>query len=167
MSTIQRPVWAKSNTVYWAVFTRHPGSPIVHGSHWGVRVDAPELDGGHVFTSEAGARAFLASLPTHYDGNYPGQQGRAIGWELGRVLYSGSGYFYDVDARNAGNLRPGMRVNIGTIGGGDYWRTIAKIWPHKAGKISTWYVSWENDEPNAAPSIISDRQRYDVVRTSY
>ena len=71
----------------------------------------------------------------------------------------------NIEKRNAGNLRPGMCVNIGTISGGDYWQTIAEIWPHRAGKFSTWYVRWEGAEDNAAPSIISDRQRYDVVAT--
>jgi hypothetical protein len=175
MSTIQRPAWAKSNTVYWAVFTRHPGAPIVHGSHWNVRVDAPELDGGHVFTSEDGALAFLATLPTHYDGNYPGQQGRAIGWELGRVLYGGSGNFYDVVATPLEDLRPGMRVNVGTIGGGDYWQTIASIEPR--GRVGgqwrgadVYAITWRDvvaEDPNAAPSLHSSRRAYDVVRTSY
>ncbi len=162
---------AKHGGTYWAVFQRVPSLPIVNGSHYGTRVDCTtECDGlhGHVFTSEAAARARLAILPTHYDGNFPGQQGREIVREVGRVLFHVGGYFYDVVATAAADLRPGMRVNIGTVDGGDYWQTIARIWPHSTGpRYFTWYVSWEGQEATAAPSIISDaRSMLDVLVTS-
>lgn len=167
----QRGAWAKNGATYWAAFQRIPSHPILGGSHYGTRVDcAPECDGlhGHVFTSEAAARARLAILPTHYT------NGGAIVREVGRVLYHAGGYFYDVLSLELSELRPGMRVNVGASGT-DYWQTVESIEysKHVGGRqrgADVYSVTWGEvvaADPAAAPSMLSSRSRYDVLRTDY
>lgn len=161
---------AKNGAVYWAVFQRIPGAPIVSGSHYGTRVDcAAECDGlhGHVWSSEAGARARLAILPANYSRDGVAGAGAPIAREVGRVLHRVGGYFYDVTATAAADLRPGMRVNVGTIGGGDFWQTIDSIeLSQRLARMDVYRVTWREvvaTDPNAAPSRLSSRRSYDVV----
>lgn len=167
--------WAKNNGVYWAIFTRIPSHPIVSASHYGARVDcATECDGlhAHLFTTEAAALARLAILPTHYSRDGVAGAGAPIDRECGRVMFHSGGYFYDVVSYDLSDLRPGMRVNVGTIGGGDYWQTIASI--ESRGRVGgqwrgadVYAIHWQDVEPLAAPSLFSSRRTYDVLRTEY
>jgi hypothetical protein len=174
----QRGAWAKDGATYWAVFNRIPSHPIVSACHYGTRVDcATGCDGlhGHVFSSEAAAAARLAILHTHYSKDGVPGAGAPIGREMGRVMpYGGGRYFYDVLALEAGQLAPGMRVNVGAPGQDPYWLTIASIELSSAHNYATrlevYRVTWQEviaTDPNAAPSLLSSRQRYDVVRTDY
>jgi len=174
----QRGAWAKNNGTYWAVFMRIPSHPIVSGSHYGARVDcATECDGlhAHLWSSEAAARARLAILPTNYSKDGIAGAGAPIAREVGRVLFHSGGYFYDVISTPLEQVAPGMRVNVGTIGGGDYWQTIASIAHHgrAGGQVrgaDVYAVTWREviaTDPNAAPSLLSSRQRYEVLRTEY
>ena len=167
------PRWirAQSGAVYWAVFQRIPAAPIVMGSHYGVRLDcATDCNGthGHVYASEAAALARLAILPTHYSKGGQDGAGAPIGWEVGRVLHN-CGYFYDVQALEVSQLRPGHRVMTGP----DYWQTIASIefFQHVGGQqrgADVYSVTWRDGEAAAAPSLLSSRRGpYDVLRTDY
>jgi hypothetical protein len=169
------PRWARatSGAVYWAVFQRIPAAPIVMGSHYGVRVDC-DTDcseaHGHVYSSEAAALARLAILPKNYSKGGQEGAGAPIGWEVGRVLHN-CGYFYDVQALEVSQLRPGHRVMTGQ----DYWQTVDSIefFQHVGGReagADVYRVAWRDvlaADPNAAPSLLSSRSRYDVLRTDY
>lgn len=167
---------ACAGKIYWAVFTRSPGFPVVHGSHWGAGLDHADSCGGshgHVFSTEAGARAHLAAIPSHYRGadGTPGA-GRAIGWQLGRVLYCGGSSFYDVVDTAAGALAAGDTVNTAPAGRVARLERIQAI--EHAGRVGgregsgqgadVYRVTWAGAEDGAAPSLLSSRQRYDVVK---
>lgn len=152
----QRGAHARHGATYWAIFQRIPTLPIVMGSHYGVRVQcetACQGTHGHVWTSEADARARLAILPTHYSGS-----GAPIAWEVGRVLFHSGGYFWDVRALELEQLRPGMRVNTGSESA-PYWQTIASIALQRtAPRYDVYSVTWTDSEPAAAPSLLSTRR---------
>lgn len=80
----------KPNTPYWAIFTRSPSFPILHGSRYGVRVDTHEGDGAHVFTTREGLEEFRKLVPENYT------NGKPIGWEVGQVFHKGdTSVWYD------------------------------------------------------------------------
>lgn len=76
--------WAKRNTEYFAVITRVGDTPVIHGSHYGSKVDPTpkDMSGCHgcVFTSEELAKDYMATLPSEYI------TGGSIGWEVARVI---------------------------------------------------------------------------------
>lgn len=163
----QRIQRAKHGATYWAIFQRMPAAPIVFGSHYGTVLDcAAECDTahGHVWSSEALALARLDTLPTHYT------SGARIEWEVGRVMHSSGGRYFDVIAHDVAQLRAGMTVNVGTISGGDYWQTIASIEKLEDVGPVRWPVyatTWTDSEPEAAPSLLGSRRTYDVVTLRY
>ena len=74
----------KAGKAYWAVVTRHPVFPIIHGEHYGVTVaEAPTDRLNVVWRTEAEAVAHLATLPQSYD------SGERIYWEVACVKHTG------------------------------------------------------------------------------